>query len=59
MPPPSVKPETPVVEIEAAGGGEPEGLRLGVEVLPQQAGLGDDAARAGIDAGALHHRAGR
>ena len=26
---------------EPAGGGEPEGLRLGVEVLPQQAGLGD------------------
>ena len=41
---------------EAAGGREPEGLRLGVEVLPQQAGLGDDAAGAGIDAGALHHR---
>ena len=38
---------------QAAGGREPEGLCLGVEVLPEQAGLGDHAARAGIDAGAL------
>ena len=56
MPPPRVKPDDAGGRDQAAGGRQPEGLRLGVEVLPQQAGLGDDAARAGIDAGALHHR---
>jgi hypothetical protein len=39
---------------QAAGGGQAELLRLGVDVLPQAAALDDDALGVGVDADAVH-----
>ena len=56
MPPPSVKPAIAGGRDEPAGDGEPEGLRLVVEVAPLHAALGARGAALGVDADALHRR---
>ena len=54
MPPPSVKPPTPVDGDEAAGRGEAVRLRLVVDVGPDGAAADGRAARLGVDAHAVH-----
>ena len=56
IPPPSVRPSIPVCRNDAADGGEPEVLRLAIELAPQHARLGARRPRCRVDPDAPHRR---
>ena len=56
MPPPSVSPPTPVVEMMPLGHRQPERVRRVVDVAPGAAAADAHGARRRIDADALHAR---